>query len=211
MRADTWFLPFFALTDFSRKWKDPWFAFRSLKKLHLDIDTGDENFYPEHPSVQQVNDFYALLNSTLGCEDLSIQIETDAWKFEAPDSYQQLATGIRSSLRTGFPQLVDLDLQGLDIPVRSVFSILPHLPKLLRFHFHAARSHSPYWRVSFKPSVGEAVEGKTEALPISQEELEAFTVARTGCLSVEVASCTLIECVKGQDFWANMLEKLNSA
>lgn len=119
-----------------------------------------------------------------------------------------MVSGIHRSLRASFPELVDLDLQGIDIPVQAVFAILPHLKKLQRFHFHAIDTHSPSWRDTFRYTGADEKMGMWR---VSREELEAFTVECTSCVSVEIAICTLIECVQGKDVWADALVELNGA
>jgi hypothetical protein len=76
VRFGNWNLPFFALSKDPENRRNVLSAFSCVTKLHLDLDIGDEDLHPGYPTLQQVNDFCGLLNSTLGCEDLSIQIRT---------------------------------------------------------------------------------------------------------------------------------------
>ena len=210
VRFGDWKLPFFRLAEVSQTRKNALLAFRSLEKLHLDLDIGDEELHREHPTLQQIDDFCGLLNSTLGCEDLSLQIRAEDWAIEAPESFQKMVTGIHRSLRISFPELVDLDLQGIDIPLQAVLGVLPLLKKLESFHFHAITTHSPSWRDTF--SYTETDDGaETGPRHIPRKDLEAFTVQCRGCLTVEIAMCTLVECAKGKQVWADMLESVSGA
>jgi hypothetical protein len=67
------------------------------------MDTGDAEFYPALPSLQQVNYSYFL-----NCEDLSTQTQTEDWATEAPESSQKIVNpkaGQQRRRRSSNPRL----------------------------------------------------------------------------------------------------------
>lgn len=202
VKFSDWASPFAALSGFAQTRHHSLSPFRLLKRLHLHMGVDDAL-----PSAEDVDNFCAILNSTLGCEDLSIQIFAEDWGIAAPATYRRMIRGICRCLHSSLPDLVDLDIQGLDIPVRDILAVLPHLEKLQTFHFHAEGLHSTNWREDTWWALGSET---PTSWSVSEEQLETLTVECTKPISVEIAMCTLIECTRGKQYWDDMLQRFRN-
>ena len=163
-------------------------AFRNLKKLHLLSDRP----VPMLPRKDRIVTAFDVVASASMVEDLSLQVRTP--KAYREGSYNDVVQCLYDCLLNKFPLLKMLDLQGYDLTVKQLESIVAHHPQLERIHFHGGEElHSAYPDSGF----GEysAIE-LDDYVPVS---VPGDLPQVAGFHGKMIARCTMFELWKGKD------------